>query len=183
MAKDTQSKKAGSSPTVLKNKSSRIFSAGGIVYRQIDNQILWFVRKTVASKLYPDQHWMLPKGWIDDAGPYKPGPMASGLIKADKKSLEDSAIREVREEGGFDAKIIKKIGTYFFSYNDPKLGKTLKFVTFFLMEYLNELPAGHDWETAEIAWLSFNEAGKILSFGGEKQMLKKAQELLADIQS
>lgn len=135
--------------------------------------------KTVASDLFPNTVWRLPKGWIDDSDTWGiPGPMASGEIKADEDSLQETALREVREEGGISAKIIKKLGTSKFFYTHPTRGKILKFVTFYLMEYLKDLPEGFDEETSEIAWLEYEEAYKQLSFGGEKQMLKKAKELL-----
>ena len=168
MGKNTQRQETGSSNVL------REFSSGGIVSKNG----LWLIKKTSASKLYPKSYWMLPKGWIDDSPGDKPGAMASGLIKADETSLQNAALREVREETGVDAKIIKKIGTSFYSYTDPNRGKILKFVTFYLMEFVKELPEGFDWETSEIAWLPFNEAKKQLSFGGEKEMLVKAQELL-----
>jgi hypothetical protein len=65
-----------------------------------------------------------------------------------------------------------------YSFTDPIRGKILKFVTFFLMEYIKDKPEGFDWETSEIAWLPFAEAYKTLSFSGEKLVLKKAEELL-----
>jgi 8-oxo-dGTP pyrophosphatase MutT (NUDIX family) len=179
MGKNAQLKKAGSRGVLKTVKAVRIFSSGGVVYRKEKNNILWFVRKTQPSKLYPKAHFMLPKGWIDDAGKGTPGPMASGLTKADDTSLKESALREVGEEGGIDAKIIQKLGTSFFSYIDPTHGKTLKFVTFFLMEYIKDLPEGHDGETAEVYWLPYEAAYKKLSFGGEKEMLKKAYNLMA----
>jgi len=109
----------------------REFSSGGIVYKkcQMINgkfQILWLIRKTSASKLYPKQYWMLPKGRIDDAKGDVPGPMASGKIKADETSLQKTALREVGEEAGVEAKIIKKIGTSIYSFTDPRDGKIIK---------------------------------------------------------
>ncbi len=176
MGKDTQKTTVLTSvPPVV-----REFSAGGVVFKKLkeDNKILWLVRKTSASELYPKQYWMLPKGRIDDTNDDKPGPMASGLIKADEASLQTAALREVREESGVDAGIIKKIGTSMYSFTDPKVGKILKFVTFYLMKYIKDLEEGPDWETSEVKWLPFEEAKKQLSFGGEKEILSKAQELL-----
>lgn len=166
MGKDTQRKNI--------RDVTREFSSGGVVYKGN----LWLIRKTTASKDYPNQYWMLPKGRIDDTKDDKPGLMASGRVKADPKSLEEAALREVREETGVEAKIRTKIGTSMYSFVDPKIGKILKFVTFFLMEYVRDLPEGFDWETEEIKWLSYEEAYKTLSFGGEKQIFKKAKELL-----
>lgn len=173
MGKNTQSQKTRSSNVL------REFSSGGVVFKKVKGDVLWLIRKTAASELYPKQYWMLPKGRIDDVDGDMPGPMSLGKIKADATSLENAAIREVREEGGVDVKIIKKIGTSMYSFTDPLVGKILKFATFYLMEYLSDLPEGHDWETEEVVWLPFIEAKKQLSFGGEKEMLDKAQKLLA----
>jgi 8-oxo-dGTP pyrophosphatase MutT (NUDIX family) len=163
-----------------KNLLTREFSSGGVVFKK-EKGVLWLVRKTAASKIYPKQYWMLPKGRIDDTEDDKPGPMASGAIRADEISLQKAAIKEVSEEGGISAKIVKKIETIKYSFTDPKRGKILKFVTFYLMQWEKDLPQGFDDETSEIAWLAFPEAYKKLSFSGEKQILKKAKELLAPV--
>lgn len=104
--------------------------------------------------------------------------MASGSVKADEDSLQMAAVREVWEEGGVSAKIVEKIGTTKYSYNNPDRGYIFKFVTYYLMEYINDNPDGHDNETAEINWLPFDQALKKLSFSGDKQMFKKAMVLL-----
>ena len=159
----------------------REFSSGGIVFKKNTSGVLWLIRKTSASKLYPKEYWMLPKGRIDDAKGDLPGPMASGKVKADEDSLQNAALREVGEEAGVKATIIKKIGTSMFSFTDPVVGKVLKFVTFYLMEFAQDLPGGYGWETSEVAWLPFEAAKKQLSFGGEKDILVKAGELLASL--
>lgn len=177
MGKNTQSKKAGSR-RVLNRPLQREFSSGGVVFKKTKEGVEWFVRQTAASKLYPTQHWMLPKGWIDNDAHNIPGPMASGRVKATEEALQKSALREVEEEAGVEAKIIQKIGTIKYFLNTPDKGRILKFVTFYLMEYVKDLPEGYDEETAEILWLPFNKAVMQLSFSGEKQMLKKAQEMI-----
>ncbi|MGA2910481.1 MAG: NUDIX domain-containing protein [Candidatus Microgenomates bacterium] len=171
MGKDTQNK------TVL----TREFSSGGVVYKKVGGEILWLGRKTAASKLYPKEYWMLPKGRIDDTKNDLPGPMASGKIRADEESLQKAALREVAEEGGIEAKVVSKIATTKYSFVHPTQGKILKFVTFYLMEWVRDLPEGHDEETSEVVWLPFEEAYKRLSFSGEKEMLAKAKELLAPV--
>ncbi len=159
-------------------KTLREFSSGGVVFKREGDKVLWLIRKTKASKEFPTEYWMLPKGWIDDAGPGVPGPMASGKIKADEESLQSSALREVREEGGIEAKIIKKIGSFTYFYKHPTHGNILKFVTFYLMEWERDLPNGHDEETSEVSWLEYNKATKQLSFGKEKEVIKSARILL-----
>ena len=159
----------------------REFSSGGIVFKKTASGVLWLIRKTSTSELYPKEYWMLPKGRIDDAEEDLPGPMASGKIKADEVSLQKAALREVGEEAGVQAAIIKKVGTSMFSFTDPVVGKVLKFVTFYLMEFTRDLPGGYGWETSEVVWLPYEEAKKQLSFGGEKEILVKAEKLLASL--
>lgn len=156
----------------------RIFSSGGVVFKKVDNRIFWLVAATAPSKIFPEVVWRLPKGWIDDAGEAIPGPMASGKIKADENSLQKAAVREVKEEGGIEAKIVKKIGSIKYFYKFPGKGDIFKFVTFYLMEWKYNLPEGFDGETSEILWLPYDEAYKKLSFGREKEILKKAKEIL-----
>jgi 8-oxo-dGTP pyrophosphatase MutT (NUDIX family) len=157
----------------------REFSSGGVVFKNKSGQVLWLLAATVPNEVFPNIVWRLPKGWIDDTAPGIPGPMASGRVKADEDSLRDTALREVREEGGVDAKIIEKIGTVKYFYTFPGKGKILKFVTFYLMEYAGDRPEGFDGETSEVAWLPFEAAIKKLSFGVEKEVLKEAKELLS----
>ena len=68
-----------------------------------------------------------------------------------------------------EAKIIRKIETvkYFSPLQIEE--KILKFVTFYLTGWVKDLPEGFGEETSEIAWLSFEEAYKKLSFRGEKR--------------
>ena len=139
------------------NLTSREFSAGGIIFK--DDK--WLVAKSSASDLFPKEVWRFPKGHIEENEP-----------------IEQAALREVREESGVEAKIIKKIETIKYFFKHPEKGNIFKFVTFYLMEWQVDLPEGHDMETSEVAWLSFDEAYKRLSFYSEKKLLKKAKELL-----
>jgi 8-oxo-dGTP pyrophosphatase MutT (NUDIX family) len=168
------------------SKILREFSSGGIVYKKIKNsdnvkvEIKWLVTKSHPSKDYPFDVWRLPKGWIDDTehGVY-PGPISSGQIKATEADLQKTAIREVQEEGGVDAEIISKVGNEMYVITSKlRKNKVLKFVTFYLMEWIRDLKEGFGDETSEIEWLSFEEARKRLSTGGERKMLDKAQTLI-----
>ncbi len=181
MGKDTQQKTTvltqqhpvGDSPHI-----SRQFSAGGIVFRKVNDGILWLVARNAPSDIYPDEIWRLQKGWIDDGEKGDaPGPIASGKIKATEEQLQTGAIREVREEGGVIAKIIKKIGTSKY-YLNLRTGKILKFVTFYLMEYIEDAPEGFCFETSEVLWLPIELAVEKITFKNEKEILKKASELL-----
>lgn len=140
---------------------------------------MWLVRATVQSKLFPKVNWTLPKGWIDDSDTWGvPGPMGRGEVRATESDLQKSALREVAEEGGIEAKIVEKIESQKIFYKHPERGNILKFITYYLMEWIRDLSEGFGEETSEVAWLPFEEAYKKLSFGGEKQILKKAKDLL-----
>ncbi len=158
--------------------SLREFSSGGCVYKRVDKKVYWLIAKSSTSDLFPKAVWRLPKGWIDDGGKDIPGPIASGKVKADEESLRATAIREVKEESGVEANIVEKIGTEKYVFKHPLRGRIMKFVTFYLMEWVRDLPEGFDNETSEIAWLEYTEACKQISYSTEKIVLKKASELL-----
>lgn len=154
---------------------NREFSSGGVVFKKKEGKTLWLVTKSAPSDLYPKGYWRLPKGWLDDENDgVKPGPLAKGVKRAKEKQLAKAALREVEEEGGVRAKIVKKIGTlkYFRGKN------SLKFVTFYLMQWTENLPAGPGAETEKVEWLPFSEAKKKLKYVGEKEFLEKAKKLL-----
>lgn len=176
MGKNSQFEKTYSGRGIT-TSLQREFSSGGVVFK--DDK--WLVAASMPSKLYPKVVWRLPKGWLDDASPGVPGPMASGKIRADEETLQKTAVREVAEEGGIEAKIIKKIGTQQFFYTHPVRGKIMKFVTSYLMEWVRDLPEGFDGETSEVRWLPYDEAYKTLSIPREQELLKKAKELRASV--
>jgi len=161
-----------------KRKTVREFSAGGVVFKKQNDKVLWLVTKSTPSEINPKGFWRLPKGWLDDEDEEVPGPLTRGEKKATGNDLRKTALREVKEEGGVEAKIIDKIDTLQYFFTSTR-GKVLKFVTFYLMEHVRDLPEGHDHETEEIAWLPFEKARKRLSYSSEKKVLSKAKALLA----
>ncbi|MBI2334358.1 NUDIX domain-containing protein [Candidatus Daviesbacteria bacterium] len=111
------------------------------------------------TKHSQNHHWSFPKGLID------PG-----------QTPQEAAVREVKEEGGVEAKIVEKIGysKYVYSLNDEKI---FKIVTYFLMEYVSGDPKDHDWEMEDAGWYEPDEALKQLTFSQDKTLLKKALEM------
>lgn len=176
MGKNTQSL----NPSAQKpQKVLREFSAGGVVFKKVKNETLWLVTEAAVlpNSLFSAGTWRLTKGWLDNKAKALPGPLASGERRATEEEIQRAALREVSEEGGVEAKIIRKIETIKFSFNGFR-GKVLKFVTFYLMEWTVDLPEGTDFETSEVAWLPFEEAYDRLTYRGEKEILKKAKEIL-----
>ena len=130
----------------------REFSAGGIVFND-QGQVL-------VTQHSQNKHWSFPKGLID------PG-----------QTSEQAAVREVKEEGGVEAEIVDKVGysKYVYTLNNEKI---FKVVTYFLMKYISGNIKDHDWEVSDIGWFSPEEALKELSFSQDKELLKKALEIL-----
>jgi 8-oxo-dGTP pyrophosphatase MutT (NUDIX family) len=110
--------------------------------------------------------WALPKGRID------PG-----------ESSEATALREVAEETGAHGRSLGKLGDvrYWFNWDGERI---FKVVSFFLVRYesgrLGEVPEAFRHEVAEVKWLPLEEAPRLLAYGGEKDMARKAQERLAE---
>lgn len=162
----------------------REFSAGGIVYKKCETrdercEILWLVRRPTENPEYRGNlGWSFPKGWIDDRqGGEEPGPKASGEKRASETEMQEAALREVSEEGGVEAKIIKKLPTIKVFFTDNKGNKVLKFITYYLMEYAGDNAGGAGWETAETRWVRSDEAMKLLAHKDEKELLRQAERL------
>jgi len=138
-----------------KLKVKREFSAGGVVFRREPEGVLWLIVKPKGS-----EQWRFPKGKIEKG-----------------ENSAQAALREVKEEGGVEARILNKIGSikYFYVQNGQKIFKT---VTFYLMEYIQESQEGFCWETEEIAWLPLEEAKERLAFKNEKGILEAADSVL-----
>jgi len=158
----------------------RQFSAGGVVYRKQGQLTLFLVKKSSQTPgYYAPGQWCLPKGWLDDAGPDKPGPKTLGLKRATSQEVAATATREVAEETGVKAKIISRLGSNQFFFVDHNREKVLKTVIFFLMEHVSDLPTGFSAETSEIKWVTADEASRLLAKRkGEAELVKKAASLL-----
>ncbi len=137
-------------------KFQRQFSAGGAAFKTSkENKIKWLLVKPAGT-----DRWQFPKGKID---------------KGEKTA--EAALREVKEEGGVETKILEKIGSssYFYVFDNTKCFKT---VTYFLMEVVKKTKEGHDQEIDEITFQEFERAYKLLTFKADKSILKKAKEML-----
>ncbi len=114
----------------------------------------------------PQGLWALPKGRID------PGERA-----------EATAVREVAEETGAHGRSLGKLGDVKYVYTREG-ERMFKVVSFFLVRYeggrLGDIPEAFRHEVAEVKWLPLDEAPKLLAYGGERDMAKKANERLAD---
>src|SRR5262245_25483479 len=103
--------------------------------------------------------WSFPKGKAD------PG-----------ESIEQTALREVREETGIDARIIQVLPIVRYTYGDARGNPRPKVVHYFLMEPSGGALAvnGHEIDLAE--WLEPRQALLRLSYDHDRDLLSRAIE-------
>jgi 8-oxo-dGTP pyrophosphatase MutT (NUDIX family) len=149
----------------------REFSAGGVVLRL--RQGRWWLaviepqntRKATSAKRAVLSVLALPKGNVDQG-----------------ERPEQTAVREVREETGVEADLIAKLRDikyiYVRSWGDRQ--RVFKVVSFYLLRYRSGrigliTPAMHR-EVRQAMWLPLDEAPQKLSYRGEREVVKLAQE-------
>ena len=105
--------------------------------------------------------------------------LPKGLVDAGEKPLE-TALREVFEETGVVAELVAKLGDSRYVYTrvwgDGQ--RVFKVVSFYLMRYrsgrINDLTPAMRIEVARARWIRLEDAAKLLAYGGEKQMARRA---------
>jgi 8-oxo-dGTP pyrophosphatase MutT (NUDIX family) len=137
-------------------------SAGGVAFRWRDSQ-----PEVAIVLMKPKLRWQLPKGIVD------PG-----------ESPQVTAVREVREEAGVETDLLKLIETIEYWYRSVKYGKPVryhKFVHFYLLKYRSGNVSDHDHEVEEARWVSPEEAIELLDFKGERDVVEKARDMIAEL--
>jgi 8-oxo-dGTP pyrophosphatase MutT (NUDIX family) len=138
-------------------KRARERSAGGVVLRE-DGRVAVIVptrRAADGSKVL-----CLPKGHLDKG-----------------ETAQQAALREVREETGIQAELVRELGEVRYWYRRD--GRTVpKSVVFFLFRYLAGDLADHDDEVEEARWMTLPEAQQALSYDGEREMVQRALRAL-----
>jgi 8-oxo-dGTP pyrophosphatase MutT (NUDIX family) len=135
----------------------REFSAGAVLVRRLQGR--WMMA-AIRPGGKPAGVWALPKGQIE------PGDRG-----------EETALREVAEETGARGRSLGKLGDvrYWFNWDGERV---FKVVSFFLVRYtggrLGEIAAEFRHEVAEVRWLPLEEAPRLLAYGGEREMARKA---------
>lgn len=108
--------------------------------------------------------WVLPKGTVEEGEEYK-----------------ETAIREVKEETGVDAAIIKYVGKSQYTFNTPH-DTVVKDVHWYLMRSENYYSKPQREEFfQDSGYYKFHEAYHLLKFPNEKQMLEQAYNEYLDL--
>lgn len=129
-------------------------SAGGVVVRNSGEGV-----EFLAIKPAHRDRWQLPKGTIDRG-----------------ETPPQAAVREVREEGGVNGRIVADLGPIRFFYHMGS-GRFVKTVDFYLMAYEGGSPDDHDHEVQEARWLPMEQVRR-LAFPSERGVVRKAQGIL-----
>src|SRR5258705_6048009 len=149
----------------------REFSAGAVVLRKLRGE--WHVAVIEPRGRYGEKNakskplLALPKGNSDEG-----------------EEPQETALREVHEETGFEAEPIIKLGDVKYVYNRSWSdgAKVFKVVSFYLFRYLGgkigDIREEMKHEVAHALWLPLKDAPKKLSYKGEREMAAKAIEWL-----
>jgi 8-oxo-dGTP pyrophosphatase MutT (NUDIX family) len=136
-------------------RTARATSAGGVVHRAVDGAVQVLLVHRRAPVL-----WALPKG-TPDAG----------------ETLEETAMRETREETGVDVAVESSLGSirYFFVRGTTRFHKT---VHFFLMRPIGGALELHDEEFDEVRWTPIEEALALMNHATERSVVERALAML-----
>lgn len=133
-------------------------SAGGVVHRPGDDGLDVLLLETHGGI------WGLPKGTPDDG-----------------ESIEQTALREVREETGLEVALEDKIGTIEYWFARPsERTRYHKRVHFWLMRPTGGDVSAHDSEHITVAWFPLGEALRRVTHANSAETLQRAATLLAD---
>ena len=132
-------------------------SAGGVVVREGTHgpEVVLASRRTRRG----DLAWGLPKGLVEEG-----------------EEVEQTAVREVREETGLVAEVRQPLGdiSYWFVWDDERVKKR---VSFFLMDATGGDVSDHDHEMEEVRWFALSDADHAATFRSEQEVLRKAAAL------
>lgn len=128
---------------------TEILAAGGIV---LDNDTGTPRVLVVHRPSYDD--WSFPKGKLD------PG-----------ETVEEAALRELKEETGLECRIIRKLATTRYDYRTRKGRLRPKAVHYFLMERVSGDIKAPGVEVDRAEWFDFDEAARRLSYEQDRKLL------------
>jgi 8-oxo-dGTP pyrophosphatase MutT (NUDIX family) len=142
---------------MTRGETRNAMSAGGVVYRMGREGV-----EIVLVGRSRQQLWALPKGTPDEG-----------------ESVEETALREVREETGLEASIVGHAGDVRYDFLEPDGTRVFKIVHYFLMEPRGGDISLHDHEHDIVDWYHVAEAERLLTHRNQLHVLHRAADLIA----
>ncbi len=136
----------------------KIISAGGILFWKNGKEIFVCIVKRKGKNV-----WILPRGRVET-----------------NENMENTVVREVKEETGVISKVIRKIGVIKYNYYSPfdRLFYD-KEVHFYLLKITKHEKFVPNQEIQDMKWVSIQDALSILSYEKEKEILLKALKYIS----
>lgn len=166
MNRETRNKSKGKKKSRAKTgakkhvKARREFSAGFILFRDVDGQRLYLL-------LDYGKHWDYPKGHLEEG-----------------ESAWQAAVRELREETGI--RQVDRVGRFQkdmqYDFYSSKKGPINKTVTYFAGKTKTEKVVVSD-EHSGFAWLPYDDAMKRLTYDNARDMLTAAHRAIEKVLS
>ena len=159
----------------------REISAGGVVVRNSKGD--WWVA-AIELPAVPDASAPVPPLRGGKAKAKAVICLPKGLVDPGEKPLE-AALREVREETGLTAFPVTKLADikYIYTRKWSDSERVFKIVSFYLLRYesgsINDISPEMRVEVAEARWLRLEDAPKLLSYKGERDVARRALEYVS----
>jgi 8-oxo-dGTP pyrophosphatase MutT (NUDIX family) len=135
-------------------------SSGGVIYRKSNQAI-----EVALARARQGPVWCLPKGRVEPS-----------------ETLEEAAVREVREETGLKGKIVGTIRSIEYTYSsrleNGGRAPVDKTVHFYLLAFEEGSVEDHDGEVIDVKWFPLDVAGRLLYHAGERDVLAQARKML-----
>jgi 8-oxo-dGTP pyrophosphatase MutT (NUDIX family) len=138
-----------------KLKTKRDYSCGGVVWDDNNEQVL-MVR---VVNLKRERIWTFPKGHPEG-----------------QEADEQAALREVREETGWECEIECPLLDVHYSYISKGI-KYNKTVRWFFMHPVKEVGKFDPDEVLECKWMDFNEAKNLVRYESDIKLIKRVELL------
>ncbi len=137
-------------------KTLKVISAGGVVLWPGQHEVEVLMCGRTADGL-----WALPKGTPEEG-----------------ETLDETALREVREETGVQTEIAGLVGDIRYWFSRPDEGvRYFKTVRHYLMRPVSGDVSLHDHEFDEVQWMPAQQALKLLTHKNEARILRQALSL------
>jgi len=126
-------------------------SAGCIVYRRNNKVYLLMILDRFG-------YWTFPKGKLEEG-----------------ESLEETAVREVKEETGIDVEIERYLGETHYNYSHSEKGNVDKTVHWYLAKVLSSDITSAPGEITRAEWVDLESARKLCGYKSDIEMLEKPE--------